>query len=227
MRVLLEPATHAGLGKAKGSYGTWEAPAVRDPEAPWPPPAQLAALAQVDACICLGGDGTIIWASKLFRDGMPPVLSFAMGSLGFLTPFPLEEYPHALTQLLRGDFHVTLRMRLECVIVRAGADPGGPPPVPIPCLNEVVVDRGPGPSLVDLDCWCDGMRMTKLQADGLIISTPTGSTAYNLAAGGSMVHPGISAMLFTPICPHALTSRPLLLPDGVELRIQAPSLQNP
>ena len=90
------------------------------------------------------------------------------------------------------------------------------------CLNEVVIDRGASAALVDLDVNIDGNPMTKVLADGVLISTPTGSTAYSLAAGGSMVHPGVSGVLVVPICPHTLSFRPLVLPDTVVLTIKVP-----
>jgi NAD+ kinase len=225
LSVLVEPGVHAATGGANGAAATWT-------------PAEAASLGQrVDFCVCLGGDGTILWAAGLFRHGVPPVISYAMGSLGFLTPFVIDDHHRSLRMVVGGEFQVTLRARLMCRIIRAAdaaayeaaAAAGAPPSeeawsdsASYTVLNEVVVDRGPSHSLVELDCWCDGMPMTKMQADGIIVATPTGSTAYSLAAGGSMVHPGISAMLFTPICPHALSCRPLLLPDGVELRVRVP-----
>ena len=91
-------------------------------------------------------------------------------------------------------------------------------------LNEVSVNRSPSSNLVDIDLFCDGVPVTKVQADGVLVSTPTGSTAYSLAAGGSVVHPAVSAMLLTPICPHSLSFRPLLFPDAVTLQLQIPHL---
>ncbi len=224
LTVLVEPAVHAATHGADGAASTWG-------------PGEAARLGQVvDFCVSLGGDGTILWAAGLFARGVPPVISYAMGSLGFLTPFMPDDHPRSLRMLLAGEFQVTLRARLACRVIRAAdaaaydaasaasgeGDAAWSDSATHTVLNEVVVDRGPAHSLVELDCWCDGMPMTKMQADGIIVATPTGSTAYSLAAGGSMVHPGISAMLFTPICPHALSCRPLLLPDGVELRIRVP-----
>jgi NAD kinase len=213
LTVLVEPTVHAATGGANGFAQTWQ-------------PQEVSQLgSRVDFCVCLGGDGTILWAASLFDGGgVPPCISFALGTLGFLTPFVWEDYPRALRSCLRGEFQVTLRSRLDCCIVRASdagaaADwSGGHTTV----LNEVVVDRGPSHSLVELDVFCDGMPATQFHADGIIVATPTGSTAYSLAAGGSVVHPGISAMLITPICAHSLSSRPLVLPDGVELRIRVP-----
>lgn len=89
-------------------------------------------------------------------------------------------------------------------------------------LNEVSVNRAPSCNLVDIDLFCDGIPVTKVQADGVLVSTPTGSTAYSLSAGGSIVHPAVSAMLLTPICPHSLSFRPLLFPDAVTLQLQIP-----
>ena len=211
VRVLVEPVVQAQLLSAPGGgelTTTWTA-------------EEAARLGdQVDFCVCLGGDGTILWAAGLFARGVPPVISFALGSLGFLTPFCFDDHERDLEMIMAGDFALTCRTRLVCRIIRAAEEDagwGGAPSITV--LNEVVIDRGPSHSLVALDCYVDGMPMTRLQADGIIVATPTGSTAYSLAAGGSMVHPGISAILFTPVCAHALSSRPLVLPDGIELRI--------
>jgi NAD+ kinase len=89
-------------------------------------------------------------------------------------------------------------------------------------LNEIVIDRGPSAALVELVCYCDGLEITKIAADGIIIATPTGSTAYSLSAGGSMTHPSVPTMLFTPICPHTLSFRPLLFHDSATLKIEFP-----
>jgi len=307
----------------------------------------------VDFVVCLGGDGTLLWLSNLFKESVPPVISFAMGSLGFLTPFPATSYEHYLKQTLRGGFYLTLRSRLHITIERRGtahgkkgrrgAAPGasassstasssshisklrgkfetiaengneqikkktqrgkgsrvpeGPTPqhpeLPVDddnaeavaaatalaasiakndsndfiheskakvapsegqhivrasitgdhiysspqlgkaepksstvtkeyftALNEVIVDNAKNSSLTNLDCYSDGVFTTKCQGDGLIVATPTGSTAYSLSAGGSMVHPQVPGILFTPVCPHSLSFRPIIFPDTSKISIK-------
>ena len=116
----------------------------------------------------------------------------------------------------RAGVHITLRMRLECQVVRAGQ----PEAKTYEVLNEVVLDRGSSPFLTKLECWERGRLVTKVQADGVMLATTTGSTAYSVAAGGSMVHPNVPAILFTPICPHSLSFRPVVLPDYAELELR-------
>jgi NAD+ kinase len=114
---------------------------------------------------------------------------------------------------------VTLRMRLECAIVRRGKDR---PEQVYEVLNEVVLDRGSNSFLTNIECYISGRMITRVQADGIMLATPTGSTAYSVAAGGSMVHPNVPAILLTPICPHSLNFRPVVLPDYVELELRVP-----
>ena len=184
---------------------------------------------KIDFIICLGGDGTILWVSNLFPKAVPPVISFAMGSLGFLTAFEEDSIPKAIDDVVRGEFFFTPRSRLVAYVVDVNgvesnidSTPDFPKNDYHVCLNEVVIDRGASAALVDLDVNIDGNPMTKVLADGVMISTPTGSTAYSLAAGGSMVHPGVSGVLFVPICPHTLSFRPLVLPDTSVLTIRVP-----
>jgi len=191
----------------------------------------------IDLVITIGGDGTLTWAVSLFRGAMPPVLSFAAGSLGFLTPFPLDGWVRTLTGLLdlhrpRGPLPLTCRMRLRVVVRRRrsrsgdgaleAAEEGGEESLRVQCLNEVLVHRGQSGALAKLDVGVDGERVTLVQGDGLILATPTGSTAYSLAAGGSMVHPAVPAILLTPVSPHSLSFRPAVLPDSAVVTIGVP-----
>ena len=180
----------------------------------------------VDFVVCLGGDGVVLHASNLFPGAMPPVISFNLGSLGFLTNHWHEEYHKDLPDMcnscyptpLSGVF-VTLRMRLSVQVMRKGK------PVPgkrFQVLNEVCVDRGSNSYLCMIECYERNRLITKVQGDGVLLSTPTGSTAYSVAAGGSIVHPSVPAILFTPICPHSLSFRPVLLPDSAELELRVP-----
>ncbi|KAK7351094.1 hypothetical protein VNO77_10274 [Canavalia gladiata] len=179
---------------------------------------------KVDFVACLGGDGVILHASNLFRGAVPPVVSFNLGSLGFLTSHNFEDYQQDLRQVIHGNntrdgVYITLRMRLRCEIFRKGK------PVPgkvFDILNEAVVDRGSNPYLSKIECYEHGRLITKVQGDGVIVATPTGSTAYSTAAGGSMVHPNVPCMLFTPICPHSLSFRPVILPDSAQLELKIP-----
>lgn len=179
---------------------------------------------RVDFVACLGGDGVILHASNLFRDAVPPVVSFNLGSLGFLTSHKFDDYRQDMRQLIHGNntvdgVYITLRMRLRCEIFRNGkAMPGKVFDV----LNEVVVDRGSNPYLSKIECYEHDRLITKVQGDGVIVATPTGSTAYSTAAGGSMVHPSVPCMLFTPICPHSLSFRPVILPDSARLELKIP-----
>ncbi|KAL2339737.1 hypothetical protein Fmac_007677 [Flemingia macrophylla] len=179
---------------------------------------------KVDFVACLGGDGVILHASNLFRGAVPPVVSFNLGSLGFLTSHNFEDYKQDLQHVIHGNntrdgVYITLRMRLHCEIFRKGkAVPGKV----FDILNEVVVDRGSNPYLSKIECYEHGRLITKVQGDGVIVATPTGSTAYSTAAGGSMVHPNVPCMLFTPICPHSLSFRPVILPDSAQLELKIP-----
>ncbi|KAF7829803.1 NAD kinase 2, chloroplastic-like [Senna tora] len=179
---------------------------------------------KVDFVACLGGDGVILHASNLFRGAVPPVVSFNLGSLGFLTSHHFDDYMQDLRQVIHGNstrdgVYITLRMRLQCEIFRKGkAVPGKVFDV----LNEVVIDRGSNPYLSKIECYEHDRLITKVQGDGVIVATPTGSTAYSTAAGGSMVHPNVPCMLFTPICPHSLSFRPVILPDSARLELKIP-----
>ncbi|XP_078178879.1 NAD kinase 1 [Carex rostrata] len=177
---------------------------------------------KVDLVLTLGGDGTVLWAASLFKGPVPPVVAFALGSLGFMTPFHSEQYHESLGNILKGPFSITLRSRLQCQVIRDADKDELQKEEPILVLNEVTIDRGISSYLTFLECYCDSSFVTCVQGDGLIISTTSGSTAYSLAAGGSMVHPQVPAILFTPICPHSLSFRPLILPEYVTLRVQVP-----
>ncbi|XP_025413244.1 NAD kinase-like isoform X2 [Sipha flava] len=173
---------------------------------------------KIDFIICLGGDGTLLYASLLFQKSVPPIMAFHLGSLGFLTPFKFDNFQQQVTNVLEGHAALTLRSRLRCIIVRKNEDKEKPP-LNLLVLNEVVIDRGPSPYLSNIDLFLDGKHITSVQGDGLIVSTPTGSTAYAVAAGASMIHPSVPAIMVTPICPHSLSFRPIVVPAGVELKI--------
>ncbi|XP_075877974.1 NAD kinase b isoform X2 [Nelusetta ayraudi] len=206
----------------------------------------------IDLIICLGGDGTLLYASSLFQGSVPPVMAFHLGSLGFLTPFKFESYKTEVAKVFEGNAAITLRSRLKVKVVkdmlqREGQQPHDPerqqqppqqqqqhngllPPghahseagkvtLQLQVLNEVVVDRGPSSYLSNVDLYLDGRLITSVQGDGVIVSTPTGSTAYAAAAGASMIHPNVPAIMVTPICPHSLSFRPIVVPAGVELMI--------
>ncbi|XP_026413694.1 probable NAD kinase 1 isoform X1 [Papaver somniferum] len=177
---------------------------------------------KIDLVVTLGGDGTVLWAASMFKGPVPPVVPFSLGSLGFMTPFHSENYREYLDAILRGPISITLRHRLQCFVIRDGAKDELETEEPILVLNEVTIDRGISSYLTNLECYCDSSFVTCVQGDGLIISTTSGSTAYSLAAGGSMVHPQVPGILFTPICPHSLSFRPLILPEHVTLRVQVP-----
>ncbi|ODV79277.1 ATP-NAD kinase, partial [Suhomyces tanzawaensis NRRL Y-17324] len=171
-----------------------------------------------DLVLTLGGDGTVLYVSNMYQRVVPPVILFALGSLGFLTNFKFEHFRDTMTLVLDAGVRAYLRMRFTCRVHRADGT--------VVCdqqvLNELVVDRGPSPYVTQLELYGDGSLLTVAQADGLIIATPTGSTAYSLLAGGSLVHPGVSAISVTPICPHTLSFRPILLPDGMFLKVKVP-----
>jgi NAD+ kinase len=177
-----------------------------------------------DLVLTLGGDGTVLFTSWLFQRVVPPVLSFSLGSLGFMTTFEFEKYKEHLNRVMGEDgMKINLRMRFTCTVFRNGSvgsdvEEGEQFEV----LNELVIDRGPSPYVSNLELHGDDELLTVVQADGCIFSTPTGSTAYSLSAGGSLVHPDIPAILLTPICPHTLSFRPMVLSDTMALRVSVP-----
>mmetsp|Transcript_60775 Transcript_60775/g.142184 ORF Transcript_60775/g.142184 Transcript_60775/m.142184 type:complete len:555 (+) Transcript_60775:60-1724(+) len=183
----------------------------------------------VDLVISLGGDGTLCWTSGLFSGAMPPVIAFAAGSLGFLTPFPLADWMSVLMPVLGSKCQVApplqlaCRMRFQMRLARHDEDePECSPAIPVQSMNEVLVHRGASPHLVKLDVYVNDKSVTMVQGDGLIIATPTGSTAYSLAAGGSMMHPAVPGIILTPVCPHSLSFRPVVLPDSAVVKVRVP-----
>lgn len=187
----------------------------------------------IDFVVCLGGDGTLLWTSSLFPSSVPPVISFSMGRLGFLTSHAITEAEQHLATTLEGGFYLTLRSRLICDLYEVPASTAADQRSSkkrarlvdsFTALNEVAIDRGHSTYISDLLCYCDGHLLTKARADGLVLSTATGSTAYSLSAGGSLMHPQVHGILLTPVCPHSLSFRPIILPEASRITIQlAPS----
>ena len=171
-------------------------------------------VADVDAVLVLGGDGTILATARLCAPLGTPMLPVHVGRFGFLTAVAPEGLAAALDALLEGRYSQEERMMLWCETRRAGElqDTGL-------ALNEIVVANGPLSRVLHLRTSIDGRFVTTYAADGIIVATPTGSTAYSLSAGGPLVHPSLQALLVTPVCPHTLTSRALLVPPSAEVTV--------
>jgi NAD+ kinase len=188
----------------------------------------------VDIAVTVGGDGTVLHLSSLFPHAMPPVIALAFGSLGFTTSHSLSSFQNLITKIMSGaasgshftsePIPLSTRMRLRVDVFRAGSDPKrDAPEVTHVVFNELLLERGPSPYMASLDAFIDDELLTTVQADGLIIATQTGSTAYSLSAGGSILSPNTASILFTPICPHTLSFRPLLFPDSAVVRLEVPA----
>jgi NAD+ kinase len=169
---------------------------------------------EVDLIVALGGDGTMLGVSRLVGTRRIPVLGVNFGWLGYLTEFTFEELFPALENLHGGQFSVEGRMRLDIALRRNGGVATA-----YRALNEAVINKAAPARMVEFECLIDGMFVNQFRADGMIVATPTGSTAYSLSAGGPVVHPSMSAILLTPICPHTLSNRPVVVPGESEIEL--------
>jgi len=172
----------------------------------------------VDFAVVFGGDGTMLLAARKFARAGVPVIGINVGKFGFLSEATAEEAPQVLGDVLEGRFRVSERMMLRCELLR-----GGEAALDSLGLNDVVVSRTALSRLITLELFVDGERVTTYRADGLIIATPVGSTAHSLAASGPLLLPELEAFVVSPICPHTLSNRPIVLPPDrvLEMRPRA------
>ncbi len=175
-------------------------------------------VAQVDLVVVLGGDGTLLSVARSLGNRSVPVLGVNLGTLGYMTETAIEEMIPALERALAGTLPVESRMRLAVRAERDGQELGS-----YLALNEAVISKADSARMVELETRADGVEVTTYHADGLIVATPTGSTAYSLSAGGPLVLPGLEAIVLTPICPHTLTQRPAVFPQTCVIEIRVSS----
>jgi len=171
--------------------------------------------ARAELVVVLGGDGTLLHAARLCRQREVPILGVNLGSLGFMTEVPREQALVALEATLAGRYGVERRPRLVVRLIRRGAAV-----LEGVALNDAVLSKNALARIAEIVVTVGGAHLTTFRADGVIISTPTGSSAYGLAAGGPLVHPAVPAVVLTPICPHTLTQRPIVLPDSLPLTFE-------
>jgi len=176
----------------------------------------------VELLIVLGGDGTLLSAARALKGHKVPILAVNLGGLGFLTSVTREEMYPVLEQVLAGKQQISERMMLNAQTIRDGA-----PAEQQIALNDAVINKAALARMLDFDVYVDRAQVGRYRADGLIVATPTGSTAYSLAAGGPIVHPHLDAFVITPICPHMLTNRPLVIPDTSHVEIDIAAAEEP
>jgi len=169
---------------------------------------------KVDWIAVLGGDGTLLSVARLIGARDVPIFGINLGSLGFLTEVTLDELYPTLDRVIAGEVTLDERLMLTASVIRAGKEISSDS-----VLNDVVINKSALAKIIDLAAYIDGKHIADFKADGLIVSTPTGSTAYNLAAGGPIVQPGMHAIIINPICPHILTNRPVVVRGGSEIEI--------
>ena len=167
-----------------------------------------------DLLIVLGGDGTLLSAARLAANRKVPILAVNLGGLGFLTTVAQDEIYSILDEIFAGQHRVSERVMVEAEIIR-----GGEVVRRQIALNDAVLNKAALARIMDLELRVDGEYVTTYKADGLILSTPTGSSAYSLAAGGPIVYPTVECFVVTPICPHTLTNRPLVIPDSASIEV--------
>ncbi len=166
---------------------------------------------EIDLLVVLGGDGTYLQAIRMLNGRQTPIVGVNLGSLGFLTDNRLEE----LYTMMKSTLANKMDKRPRSVLA---IDINGEKK--FLALNDMVIERGDRTHLLNIGIYCEGQLVTETKADGVIVSSPTGSTAYNLAAGGPVLHPEVKAIVVTPICPHSLTTRPMIFPDDRDLEFQ-------
>jgi len=169
--------------------------------------------AHVEMIIVLGGDGTLLSVARQVWNKNIPILGVNLGGLGFLTEITLDELYRVLERIIQDDFEINEREVLDTAVIRKGKRIAE-----FTVLNDVVINKGALARIIDLETTINGEYLSTFRSDGLIISTPTGSTAYNLSAGGPIVYPSLHTIIITPICPHTLTIRPIIIPDDVKIR---------
>lgn len=179
--------------------------------------AEIASL--VDAVIVLGGDGTMLSVSRLVAEKGIPILGVNLGTMGFITEINRDEIYQAVDAMLSDTCIIEERLMLCARIVREGEKIAE-----YTVLNDVVINKGALARIIDLEALINGVYVTTFKADGLIISTPTGSTAYSLSAGGPILYPTLNSIVLTPICSHTLTNRPIVLPDEFKVEITLKTL---
>ena len=185
--------------------------AVGDPQAPLPR-AELGR--HCDLLITFGGDGTLLSVARHAPDHVP-IIGVNMGTLGFLTEIRVEELPTVLERVLEGHFHVEPRVTFTVSVSGPGRDREKRYRV----LNDCAINKSAVARIIEMRVSVAGLFVSTFRGDGLIVATPTGSTAYNLSAGGPIIYPTMNAIVLTPICPHMLTNRPLVLPDELDIEI--------
>lgn len=193
--VVLDPRTASVLGKSAARYRG----SIAD---------------RADMVVVLGGDGTMLSAARLVEKRSVPILGINMGGLGFLTEVGGEHLYKTLERVFAKDYTIEQRLMLKAVLDRRGRSV-----VQTAVLNDVVVTKGELSRMIAMTIVINGQFVTSLRGDGLIVSTPTGSTAYSMSAGGPIVNPSVDAVVLTPICPHTLTHRPLLVPGTATLAV--------
>lgn len=169
---------------------------------------------KADLLVVFGGDGTFLRATWMSVSREIPILGVHMGYLGFLTEVTGDEVYYALESVLAGQYLKEQRVMFEATLIREGRTITSQH-----VLNDVVINKGALARIIDIEVWTNSTFITRYRADGLIVSTPTGSTAYNLATGGPIVHPQVDAIILAPICPHVLSNRSIVLPDSQEVII--------
>jgi NAD+ kinase len=166
-----------------------------------------------DLLITFGGDGTLLSVARQAPANVP-ILGVNMGTLGFLTEIRVEEFPTVLDRVLAGDYATEARVAFDVVVQAKGREEKS-----YRVLNDATINKSAVARIVEMRVTVSGLFVSTFRADGLIVSTPTGSTAYNLSAGGPIVYPTMGAIIITPICPHMLTNRPIVLPDDLDIEI--------
>ena len=170
---------------------------------------------EVDLVLVLGGDGTMIATSRMIGDTDVPVLGINFGGLGYLAEFRIEELYSALESILAGDYRLDKRVMLSVELLR-----GQESITKNRVLNDVVINKSALARIIEIEAYFNQQFVNSFRADGLIVSTPTGSTAYNLSAGGPVIFPSMNAIVITPICPFTLSNRPIVVPDDADIELR-------
>ncbi len=167
----------------------------------------------VDIIVVFGGDGSFIWVSRLAQGYDVSILGCNLGGLGFLTEFTVDEFFPMMERVVAGDYEIERRDMISCCVVRKDGEREE-----FTVLNDIVINNGPISKVVDLSIYIEERYVTTFKADGIIFATPTGSTAYSLSAGGPIIFPTLPVITVTPICPHILTNRPIVVPNTKKIR---------